>query len=796
MNKDLTKRRLEVLEGHIRKDMDLLEEYEDELRHETDLRHKEKYRREIERQRESLTRYQQEYDELQKQVTSAEMQGVADLLQQKGAKLDEIQKLLPPVWNVPHIRNPNFTGREDILSDLRLALTSGEPAAWKQAALGMGGVGKTQLAVEYIYRHKPDYRVIWWIRSEKTVTMAADYASLAVDLNLPEKDSRNQTDMVRAVKRWLEHNPGWLLIFDNAQDPGEVRDYLPMGGAGHLIITSRNPNWSGVAKLLPVQVFDRADSIDFLCKRTGQDDRKAADTLADELGDLPLALEHAGAYIETTGRSISDYLKLFGEYQQELLSRAKPSEDCPCTVATTWEISFQEILKESPTGADLLNLCAYLAPDNISRELLIEEANHLPEPLASAVADPLSFDDAVSTLRRYSLIEVTADTLSVHRLVQAVVRDRIEENGKKVWAEAAVCLLSDAFPIKSDDPESIDMQTWLDCSRLLPHALSASGHAEILEVAPRLTSNLLNQAGSYLRERADLYEAKEAHERALKLAEAFYGKNHPHVAICLENLGRVLRDQGDLKGAKKQLERALNIDEAFYGLEHPQPHVAICVDNLGRVLDHMGELAAAKEHFERALKIDKVIHGPNHFKVAIRLNNIGTVLQEQGDLEAAKEHYERALKIDKAFYGENHPYVAIRLNNIGTVLQEQGDLEAAKEHCERALKIDKAFYGSDNPHVAISLSNLGGVLQDLGDLQGAKEHFERALKIDEDAYGRDHPEVATDVNNLGSVLQDLGDLQAAKECYERALEIFRKSLCEDHPYTATVRDNLRVLADL
>lgn len=298
MNENLTKRRLEILEGHINKDMDLLEEYEDELRYETDQRRLASYRQQIERQRESLTRYQQEYDELQKEVTPAEIRNITDLLQQKGAKLDELWKLLlPPVWNVPHIRNPNFTGREDILSDLRLALTSGEPSAWKQAALGMGGVGKTQLAVEYIYRHKPDYRVIWWIHSEEPAAMAADYADLAASLDLPEKESIDQSETVRVVKRWLEHNSGWLLIFDNAHDQGAIRDYIPQGGAGHIIITSRNPNWGSVARLLPVKKFDRADSIEFLCKRTGQDYEEVADVLADELGDLPLALEQAGAYI-------------------------------------------------------------------------------------------------------------------------------------------------------------------------------------------------------------------------------------------------------------------------------------------------------------------------------------------------------------------------------------------------------------------------------------------------------------------------------------------------------------------
>ena len=161
MNEDLTEKRLKALEDSMRKDLDLLKNYEDELRYETDPSIREKYRRKIEQLRESLAHNQQERDELEKQVPLAQMQNIDSLLQQKDAKLDEIQRLLPPIWNVFHLRNPNFTGREDILSGLRLALTSGEPAAWKQAVTGLGGVGKTQLVVEYIYCHKADYRVIW-----------------------------------------------------------------------------------------------------------------------------------------------------------------------------------------------------------------------------------------------------------------------------------------------------------------------------------------------------------------------------------------------------------------------------------------------------------------------------------------------------------------------------------------------------------------------------------------------------------------------------------------------------------
>ena len=174
---------------------------------------------------------------------------------------------LPPTWNVPFSKNPNFTGREQTLAELHTALASGLPDAWKQALWGMGGVGKTQVAIEYAYRHKAEYEIVWWLRSEEATTLSADYATLATDLDLPEKSLKEQAEIARAVRRWLEHNPGWLLIFDNAQFPGDLQDYLPKGGGGHMIITSRNPEWGSDAKVLEIKVFSRQESNRFPAKQ-------------------------------------------------------------------------------------------------------------------------------------------------------------------------------------------------------------------------------------------------------------------------------------------------------------------------------------------------------------------------------------------------------------------------------------------------------------------------------------------------------------------------------------------------
>jgi tetratricopeptide (TPR) repeat protein len=737
---------------------------------------------------------------------------------------------LPPIWNVPHRRNNNFTGREGLLKELHDALNSGKPAALTQALHGLGGVGKTQTAVEYANRHAKDYSLVWWIRSETSEKLAADYALLAEQLNLKEKTEREQKIIVQAVRNALARRAEWLLIFDNAERPDDIRDYLPQGSGGHVLVTSVNPAFGSVAHPLRVKAMEPDEAVEFLLKRTPQTDKKAAQDLAKELGYLPLALEHAAAYIEKTGATFPGYLKLFKERQKDVLARAERPASYHATVATTWELSFVEVEKQSKAAAQVMNLCAFLAPDDIPHDMLQGGAKYLPKPLSAAVADEFQWNEAVGALRRYSLTEVNESAVAVHRLVQAVARERLGETEWKQWAEAAVEVVNAAFPFDSDD-----YRTWKQCARLLPHALIAADYSEKRQLAQDSTARLLNQLGMYLRGRSELIAARSAleralkigeatcgpdhptvailinnlggvlqvlgdlagarthYERALKMAETAHGAGHPTVATIVNNLGEVLRALGDLAGARKHFERALKIDEAAYGPDHPD--VTRDVNNLGLVLQALGDPAGARKHFERALKIDEAAYGLDHPEVATDVSNLGVALKDLGDLAGARKNFERALKIDEAAYGPDHPDVARDVNNLGEVLRALGDLAGARKNVERALKIAEATYGPDHPKVATMVNNLGSVLQALGDLPGARKNVERALKIAEAAYGPDHPDVARDVNNLGLVLKNLGDFARARKHYERALKIFEQALGKDHPSTQTVRRNLEGLGE-
>jgi tetratricopeptide (TPR) repeat protein len=691
---------------------------------------------------------------------------------------------------IPHRLNRHFIRRDKLIKKIRRVLES-EGAV---ALTGLGGMGKTQLAIHYAHSHIDQYNSneIMWVNAEEATTLMSDYARLANQLDLREKDEIDQRVMVDAVWRWLETHEGWLLIFDNVTEPEQLDGYLTSNQTGHTIITSVHQDWSAVAPSLPLKKLDRSASIRFLLNRTKQSDKTAAQMLAEELGDLPLALEQAGAYISRVrGTTIEQYVKLYRTRREKLMKENKPPIGYRATVATTWEMSFQKVEEGSPAAAALLSLLAFVGPNDIPRSMVCKGGRHLPTVLAEAVEDELELGYAIEALLHYSLIESYEETWDVHRLVQAVMHDRMSEDERKRWAEAAARVVNDAFPSSIDT----NMQAWPMCEQLLQHALSSATHAETLQVASDMAARLFNQAGMYMLGQAQFSKAKEAFERTLKIDEKSYGQYHPNVAIRVNNLGLALQGLGEHQKARKCFERALKIDETKYGPNHP--NVAIRVNNLGMVLKDLDEYEMARKCFERALEIDKTKYGPKHPNVAIRINNLGGVLKDLEKYEDARECFEQALEIDTTYYGDDHPNVAIRVNNLGLALQDLNEYKKARECFERALRIDEKAYGIDHPKVAIRINNIGMLLKDLGEYEKARKNFERVLEIDEKFYGPDHPNVARDLNNLGLTMQELSKYEEARKCFERALKINEAIYGTDHPNVAIRVNNLGgVLKDL
>jgi tetratricopeptide (TPR) repeat protein len=560
----------------------------------------------------------------------------------------------------PPPKNPNFTGRTTILKNIYQILNSSSKV---YVISGTGGMGKTQIAAQYLYQHENEYKYKWWLPVDPGV-LSSYYASLAFDLasepGFPKAFCRDLPSTVTRIKNWLEQDHGWkwLLILDNAIEPDTIRCYLPREGAGHAIVTTRNSSsvWDNMSHHYQLVKFELdEEAIEFLIKRTKLADREGAKALAKELGCLPLALEQAGAYIKETGGNFSTYLEQLKNDRVNVLSKSWPA-DYPEPVSRTWNISFEKSKEDMPLSANLLSFCSFLAPEpeRIPKALLSRGLKHLDQPTPTSS----QLEEAIQTLVRYSLVTVVPDSIYVHNLMQDVIRYQLPERDKKRWAEAAVSLVDDAFPEDHfDNPKS-----WPECALLLPHALAAAGYAEKLGVAPENTGRLLNECGLYLQTRGEFAEAKSALTRAIEIDEKVYGSDHPTVARDVNNLGAVLNDLGDLQEAKKCFERALKIGEKVYGPDHPT--VARDVNNLGAVLQDLGDLEGAKKCYERAREIDEKVYGPDHPEVATDVNNLDLVLKDLDDLQEAKECFERALKICRARLGEDHPHTKLVLENL------------------------------------------------------------------------------------------------------------------------------------
>ncbi len=691
-----------------------------------------------------------------------------------------------PLHQIAYPHNPNFTGRSAILDQIEKTLSSGQTTVVTQAIAGLGGVGKTQLALAYCYAHLDDYDLIYWLAADSETNLGDSFRALGQALKLATPADTDQQAIMQRVLRWLgQAEQRWLLVYDNADEiePKQLTTYLPRTGSGQVLITSRNPNWRSVGNVLELNVFSQEESVAFLTTRGGSETQENADekSLAETLGYFPLALEHAAAYIESTSSSYAAYQQLFETVRQDLWRDIEAPNSYHATIATTWQLAFKQI-KQVPGSLDLLNLCCLLAPDEIPLDLITDYAETMPNDLSLILKNPIDHDKAVAGLLRYSLIQRKGNDLNIHRLVQIVARDRMDKALIYKWVEAAVSFLSSAYIY-----DEYKLETWEPSQRLLNHNQVSARWAQKYSILPEKSVQLLNDTTEYFRRYSDFQAGLSTIRQALDFSERLLGPDHPNTASSLNNQGLLLQAMGDLVAARPHLERALAIRENVLGSDHPD--TARSLNNLGFLLNAVGDLPGARPYFERALAINEKTLGSDHPDTATILNNLGGLLQDMGDLAAAWPYYENARAIFENTLGPDHPHTATSLNNLGSLLQAMGDMTAARSYYEDALAIREKTLGPDNPDTARSLNNLGGLLQVMGELVTARPYFERSLIINEKTLGPDHPDTARSLNNLGGLLQAMGDLVTARPYFERALAIREKTLGLDHPDTVISLNN-------
>lgn len=749
---------------------------------------------------------------------------------------------LPEVWGRIPQRNKNFTGRLDILHRLREGLASDVTAVVPTALQGFGGVGKTQVAIEYAWRYAPEYELVWWISSDQPVLVRSSLAALAPHLGLPSATAAGIEDAATAVLEALRRGQPykrWLLIFDNADQPEDISNIIPRG-PGHVLITSRNHRWEAVVDTVAVDVFSRAESIEFLTRRVPRGITPVeADRLAEELGDLPLALEQAGALQAETGMSVEQYLRLLNEHATQLLAEGKPTE-YPVSMTAAWSLSVSQLKEKLPEAIELLRCCAFFGPEPIPRDVFVPlvaggdsqpsatDRGHqlvIDPQLARLIGDPILLSTAIRELGRYALakIDPASRTIQVHRLVQALVRDELPGPEQARIRHIVHVLLANAAPKAPDirpnwaryddllahaDPSHVvectnsvvrlfclDVVRYLYSSgdnraaRSFVERVIAAWEKDSGEEARRYVLAARRHLGNVLRELGDYQAAFELNEATLDSMNRLLGPDDERTLLLTNSHGADLRARGEFQRARAHDAESLHRHERAFGASDRR--TLRVANNLaldyGLISDYDAALRWHMETFQRQRSPDS---GASAQEILSSWNGLARIVRLSGNYTEAVDLGEDAHAFGVQELGAEHPWTLRTAKDLSIAQRMSGatgeGLQLGEETYGRAYRV----FGPDNPDTLAAAMNLANARRMTGRIEEGLELAQDTMIRYPRIYGAEHPYDFGCAVNLALLLRSRGDALQARELDEQALADLDATVGREHHFTLTCALNL------
>jgi tetratricopeptide (TPR) repeat protein len=674
--------------------------------------------------------------------------------------------------------NVNFVGRTAVLEQIESCFEGGSSVAELRVAalVGMGGVGKTATARALVDRLAPAYAGVWWLPPESRPSLLAGLTNFVDRL---EQRQASETDVEegarRALRRLEKCDRPYLLIVDNIDDQALLDSCAPSRGA-HLLLTTRRSDWYGRALEIHLDVMPEDDAIAFLQTRAGRKDEAGARRLAAAVGYLPLALDHAGAYAKLTTMSFTNY----AQRADALISKSVKGAPYPMSLAATFSLAIDSAACEAPRSKDCMRWFAVLAPEDI------------PLFVCDGLVDEDERYEALAALTSVSLVRVAAGDdaetprISVHRLVQAVVRARLQsENAYEETLSQISGRLAQLFPKDSWDAS----ERWPTCALLLPHALALCGHVKATSRPDADYVEVCARAAEYLHARASFDSAASMYRDALSAAETLFGREAPETIRLMTRLGNLLCNFGNMKEAEPLLREA-NASTTVGSADH-----AAISTSLAELLRATGRASEAEGLLRAAIAEGESSLGRDHPDVALRLNNLARVRQDLGDLAEAETLLREAIAIGEKSLGRAHPLVGDRLNNLAKLLQDEGRVEEAETLYRESIAHGEATLEPSSPKLAIRRHNLANLLRDSGRSDAAEILYRSSLEALRPALPHKHPDLARVEYNLARALSCEGKMDEAAALAEKALQAHLDGLGADHPWTKDSQALVRELAE-